>query len=68
MALARGIMAHDDLAAGRRGRLFPEVEFPSVLADSVVHRPECATLPRRVALRDWLVREASARQALTDRT
>ncbi|WP_233586055.1 LysR substrate-binding domain-containing protein [Corallococcus sp. CA054B] len=68
VALARSIMAHDDLAAGRLVRLFPEVEFPSVLAYYVVYRPECATLPKLVAFRDWLVREASARQALTDRT
>ncbi len=43
VALARSIMAHDDLAAGRLVRLFPEVEFSSVLS----------------AFRDWLVREAS---------
>ncbi|RKH78580.1 transcriptional regulator GcvA [Corallococcus sp. AB045] len=68
VALARSIMAHDDLAAGRLVRLFPEVEFPSVLAYYVVYRPECATLPKLVAFRDWLVREASGRQALTNRT
>jgi LysR family glycine cleavage system transcriptional activator len=59
VALARSIMARDDLAAGRLVRLFPEVEFASVLAYYVVYRPECATLPKLVALRDWLVREAS---------
>ncbi|XXF75009.1 transcriptional regulator GcvA [Myxococcaceae bacterium GXIMD 01537] len=61
VALARSIMAHDDLAAGRLVRLFPEVEFPSVLAYYVVYRPECATLPKLVAFREWLVREASGR-------
>ncbi|MGE6756844.1 LysR substrate-binding domain-containing protein [Corallococcus interemptor] len=61
VALARGIMAHDDLAAGRRVRLFPEAEFPSVLAYYVVYRPECATPPKLVAFRDWLVREAAKR-------
>ncbi|MFE8603309.1 LysR substrate-binding domain-containing protein [Archangium violaceum] len=64
VALARSIMAHDDLAAGRLVRLFPEVAFPSVLAYYVVYRPECATLPKLVAFREWLVREASERQAL----
>ncbi|WP_375772515.1 transcriptional regulator GcvA [Archangium gephyra] len=59
VALARSIMAHDDLAAGRLVRLFPEVEFSSVLAYYVVYRPDCATLPKLVAFRDWLVREAS---------
>lgn len=64
VALARSIMAHDDLAAGRLVRLFPEVEFPSTLAYYVVYRPECATLPKLVAFREWLAREAFARQAL----
>jgi LysR family glycine cleavage system transcriptional activator len=61
VALARSIMARDDLAAGRLVRLFPEVEFASVLAYHVIYRPECATLPKLVAFRDWLVREASTR-------
>ena len=61
VALARSIMARDDVAAGRLVRLFPEVEFPSALAYYVVHRPECAALPKLVAFRDWLVREASER-------
>ncbi|PTL83585.1 transcriptional regulator GcvA [Vitiosangium sp. GDMCC 1.1324] len=61
VALARSIMARDDLAAGRLVRLFPEVEFVSKLAYYVVYRPEGATLSKLVAFRDWLVREASAR-------
>ncbi|WP_225888146.1 LysR substrate-binding domain-containing protein [Myxococcus xanthus] len=67
VALARSIMAHDDLAAGRLVRLFPEVEFPSRLACYVVYRPACATLAKLVAFREWLVREASERQALSHR-
>jgi LysR family glycine cleavage system transcriptional activator len=59
VALARSIMARDDLAAGRLVRLFREVELPSVLAYYVVYRPECASLPKLVAFRDWLVEEAS---------
>lgn len=61
VALARSPMARDDLAAGRLVRLFPDIDFASALAYYVVYRPECATLPRLVAFRDWLFREASAR-------
>jgi LysR family glycine cleavage system transcriptional activator len=61
VALARSIMAHDDLAAGRLVRLFQEVEFVSALAHYVVYRPEYADLPKVVAFRNWLVTEASAR-------
>ncbi|ACG74543.1 transcriptional regulator, LysR family [Anaeromyxobacter sp. K] len=61
VALARSIMARDDLAAGRLVRLFPEVKFPSVLAYFVVYRPQCATLPKVIAFRDWLEREAAGR-------
>jgi LysR family transcriptional regulator, glycine cleavage system transcriptional activator len=57
VALARSVMARDDLAAGRLVRLFPEVRFTSALAYYVVYRPECASLPRLVAFRDWLVSE-----------
>jgi LysR family glycine cleavage system transcriptional activator len=60
VALARSIMARDDLAAGRLVRLFPEIELASALAYYVVYRPESAALPKLVAFRDWLVSEASA--------
>lgn len=59
VALARSIMARDDLAAGRLVRLFPEIKLASTLAYYVVYRPECAALPKLVAFRDWLVSEAS---------
>jgi LysR family glycine cleavage system transcriptional activator len=58
VALARSVMARDDIAAGRLVRLFPEVEFASALAYYVVYRPECAGLSRLGAFRDWLFREA----------
>ncbi|CAG9233385.1 Glycine cleavage system transcriptional activator [Paraburkholderia sabiae] len=61
IALARSVLAHDDLAAGRLVRLLPDIARPSVLAYYVVYRKECAALPRLVAFRDWLVSEASAR-------
>lgn len=54
IALARSVMARDDLAAGRLVRLFPEIQFESALAYYVVYRRECANLPRVKAFRDWL--------------
>lgn len=60
VALARSVMARDDLAAGRLVRLFPNVSFDSALAYYVVYRPECETLPKLVAFRDWLMEEAAA--------
>ncbi len=60
VALTRSVMAHDDLAAGRLVRLFPEIQFESELAYHVVYRPECADLPRLVAFRDWLMDEAKS--------
>ena len=58
VALARSVMARDDLAAGRLVRLFPEVAFHSALAYYVVYRAEGASLPRLRAFRDWLAHEA----------
>ncbi|OLL32116.1 LysR family transcriptional regulator [Burkholderia sp. SRS-W-2-2016] len=60
IALARSVMARDDLAAGRLIRLFSEVTFASPLAYYVVYRAECASLPKLVAFRDWLLEEAAA--------
>lgn len=54
VALARSVMARDDLAAGRLVRLFPEIKFESALAYYVIYRPECAGLPRLTAFRNWL--------------
>ncbi|WP_372882165.1 transcriptional regulator GcvA [Psychromonas sp.] len=58
IALARSVMAKDDLAAGRLIRLFPEIQFDSPLAYYVVYRPECAELARMRVFRDWMVSEA----------
>lgn len=58
VALARSVMARDDLATGRLVRLFPHITFASTLAYYVVYRPECASLPRLAAFRDWLLKEA----------
>lgn len=62
IALARSVMAHDDLAAGRLVRLFPEIKFGSMLAYYIVYRAECSALPRLVAFRDWLLKEAAAKR------
>jgi LysR family glycine cleavage system transcriptional activator len=58
VALARSVMARDDLAAGRLVRLFRRIDFTSALAYYVVYRAECSSLPRLVAFRDWLLSEA----------
>jgi len=60
IALARSVMARDDLASGRLVRLFPEITVPSALAYYVIYRPECAALPKLAAFRDWLLEEAAA--------
>jgi LysR family transcriptional regulator, glycine cleavage system transcriptional activator len=60
IALARSVMARDDLAAGRLVRLFPSISLPSALAYYVVYRAESAALPKLVAFRDWLLAEAQA--------
>jgi LysR family glycine cleavage system transcriptional activator len=59
IALARSVMAHDDLASGRLVRMFPEITFASPLAYFIVYRAECSTLPRLVAFRDWLLKEVT---------
>lgn len=61
IALARSVMARDDLAAGRLIRLFPAISFVSSLAYYIVYRPECANLPRLTAFREWLLKEAAAK-------
>ncbi len=58
IALARGAMARDDVAAGRLIRLFPEITFTPPLAYYVVYRSECASLPKLTAFRDWIFDEA----------
>ncbi|KDD14069.1 transcriptional regulator GcvA [Bordetella bronchiseptica] len=60
VALARSVMAGDDLAAGRLVRLFPDIHFDSELAYYIVYRPDSASLPRLAAFRDWLHEEAAA--------
>ena len=59
VALARSVMAHDDLTSGRLVRLFPELTFPSPLAYYAVYRTDCAGKPKLRAFRDWLIEEAN---------
>jgi LysR family transcriptional regulator, glycine cleavage system transcriptional activator len=63
IALARSILAHDDVASGRLVRLFPEVYLPTALAYYVVYRAEYASLPKLLAFRGWLFEEAAANTA-----
>jgi len=57
IALARSIMARDDLAAGRLVRLFPDIEVAAALAYFVVYRRDRASLARSEAFRRWLFDE-----------
>ncbi|MGE8064579.1 transcriptional regulator GcvA [Pseudomonas sp. NPDC089569] len=54
VALARSVMARDDVTAGRLVRLFPQIKFESALAYYVVYRHQCASLPKMNAFRNWL--------------
>ena len=58
VALARSVMAHDDVASGRLLRLFPDVACASPLAYYIVFRPGSASLPRLAAFRAGLHAEA----------
>jgi LysR family glycine cleavage system transcriptional activator len=59
IALARSVMANDDLEAGRLIRLFPKTTFASPLAYYIVYRAECSSVPALVAFREWLLGETS---------
>lgn len=62
VALARSVMARDDLSSGRLIRLFPEVAFLSPLAYYIVYRTENSSKPKLLAFRDWLIQEVTARR------
>lgn len=59
VALARSVMARDDLACRRLVRLFPDIHMPSALAYYVVYRPACASMAKLSRFRDWLLAEAA---------
>lgn len=58
IALARSILARDDIAAGRLVRLFADIDVRSALAYYVVYRSDRALLPKAEAFRRWLFAEA----------
>lgn len=57
VALARSVMAHDDVASGRLVRLFPSIRLASPLSYYVVCRAEGAEMPRTERFRQWLLRQ-----------
>ncbi|NYT38713.1 transcriptional regulator GcvA [Allopusillimonas soli] len=59
VALARSVMAYDDVSAGRLIRLFPDVNLLSELAYFIVYRAESASLAKLQAFRRWLILEAT---------
>jgi len=63
VALARSVMARDDLATGRVVRLFPEIGGIRALTYYAVYRPGSASQPRLAAFRDWLMEEAAQQRA-----
>lgn len=67
IALARSIMAHDDIQSGRLVQLFPEINFKSPLAYYVVYRHEAASLAHLRAFKDWLIAEADTATLKTSR-
>ncbi|MCU6497937.1 transcriptional regulator GcvA [Rugamonas sp. A1-17] len=60
IALARSVMARDDITSGRLVRLCGDISFQSPLAYYIVYRPESANLPRLATFRRWLLDEAYA--------
>ena len=57
IALARSVMARDDLSSGRLIRLYLDINVASRLAYYLVYRPDCVSLPRLQAFRSWLNKE-----------
>ena len=59
IALARSVMARDNLSGGRLVRLYPSINVTSSLAYYQVYRPECSSLPRLQVVRNWLHKEVN---------
>ncbi|MDR0258826.1 MAG: hypothetical protein LBI76_03395, partial [Comamonas sp.] len=59
IALARSVMACDDVSSGRLVRLFPDIAVLSPLAYYAVYREEALAKPGLQAFLDWLKHEAS---------
>jgi len=62
VALARSVMAREDIASGRLIRLFPSISVAATLAYYIVYRPECASLPKVMMFRQWLHSEVQESQ------
>lgn len=58
IALARSVMACDDVKSGRLVRLLPELAVLSPLSYYAVYREECITRPRLQTFLTWLKEEA----------
>lgn len=58
IALARSVMARDDVTSGRLVRLFPSVSVASALSYYIVYPPANGTLPRLLAFKAWLLAES----------
>ncbi|MDO7209485.1 LysR substrate-binding domain-containing protein [Acinetobacter nosocomialis] len=57
IALARSVIACDDLKKGKLVRLYPEITCISPLAYYIVYREECCTLSKLIAFKEWLIQE-----------
>jgi Transcriptional regulator len=62
IALARGVLVANDIAAGRLVRLF-DIHLPGNYAYYVVAPPHYYSRPKVKAFRDWLFEEASETEA-----
>ncbi len=59
IALARSVMACDDVKSGRLVRLLPDLTVLSPLSYYAVYRAECTSKPRLMSFLTWLKQEAS---------
>lgn len=59
IALARSVMACDDVTSGRLVRLLPELEVLSPLSYYAVYREDCTSKPRLMSFLAWLRQEAA---------
>lgn len=60
IALARSVMAKEDIKAGRLIHLFEHVEYKSPLAYYIVYRPECLNMSKILEFKKWLIIEAKS--------
>lgn len=59
IALARSVMARDDIAAGRLVKLFPTIRLDSPLAYYIVFSQKKAYTTRQSAFQEWLIDEVN---------